>query len=427
VGSLDLPDQPDEVGRAMQADAGGMGRPTPKSRELPDPDERGRAYEAMRAHVSAETPEEALPGRVPDAGDQGSCRDDVPRSHDAWADHDRREPERQHAAVDRSGDRPELPAATDEATGQVREAGRTPSADAQAIDQENKHGGWLAGVEFRLDGEDRLKEKLGAETAEEDSPGQLPDAADQRNYWDEVPRFRDMWVDHERRWPERHSATEPDRSSDPPGTYRSNGGLKLNPEQHAETKEAIRHMREAEKPISADMQIIGRENTNGGWLEGFGHRIKGDDRLKEKVAEQVAAEPDKLCSLILRKVPDALRYTYCFEPDNYTNGYDDVKTRLENQGHEMYQSANYWTDPEYKGINTRWMSQLGQRFEVQFHTPESFHAKEYVTHKAYERLRTTQITAEERGELEDFQREVSSHIRVPDGAADIPDAKKEGF
>jgi hypothetical protein len=32
----------------------GADRPTLKPRELPDPDERGRVYEAMRAHASAE-------------------------------------------------------------------------------------------------------------------------------------------------------------------------------------------------------------------------------------------------------------------------------------------------------------------------------------------------------------------------------------
>jgi hypothetical protein len=317
VGSLDLPDQPDEARQAEHASAGGADRSTPKSGEIPDPDERGRAYEAMRAHVSAETSAETSPGRRPDGGDQ-------------------------------------------------------------------------------------------------------------RGYWDEVPRFRDMWADHERRWPERSHAAV-DRSGDPPGSYRSDGGFCLNPEQHAEASEAIRQMRKTEQAISADMQTIGKENAQGGWLEGFGHRIKGDDRLKEKIAEQVAVEPDKPCSLILRKIPDALRYTCCVEPDNYTEGYYDIKAWLENLGHEMYQGTNYWADPEYKGINTRWVTQHGQRFEVQFHTPESFHAKEYVTHKAYERLRNTQISAEERGELEDFQREVSSHIQVPDSAADIPDFKKEGF
>ena len=314
MGSLDLPDQPDQPIRETQA---GADRNAHKSRELPDPDERGRVYEATRAHVSAETPAEPSPGRRPDAGDQ-------------------------------------------------------------------------------------------------------------RSYWDEVPRFHGLWADHEGRWQEQ-AAAEPGRSDDPPGTYYTKGGLKLNPERHAETNEAIRGMRDTEPLISADMQTTGTENAYGGWLEGFDHRIKGDDRLKEKIASQVVAEPDKPSSLILEKIPDALRYTCCFDPDNYTKGYYDIKARLENLGHEMYQSINNWTNPEYKGINTRWATPRGQRFEVQFHTPESFHAKEHVTHKAYERLRNTQISAEERGKLEDFQREVSSHIRIPDGATEIPDFKKEGF
>ena len=68
----------------------------------------------------------------------------------------------------------------------------------------------------------------------------------------------------------------------------------------------------------------------------------------------------------------------------------------------------------YKGINTRWVTQEGQRFEVQFHTPESFHAKQNVTHRAYERLRNLLTSDAERGELESFQREVSSRIELPE-------------
>jgi hypothetical protein len=51
---LDLPDEPEHPERAS---VDGAGRSTPKRRELPDPDERGRTYEAMRAHASAERPE----------------------------------------------------------------------------------------------------------------------------------------------------------------------------------------------------------------------------------------------------------------------------------------------------------------------------------------------------------------------------------
>jgi len=302
VGSVDLPDQPDEPSRADRACDASTARP----REIPDPDERGRAYEATRVHVCA-------------------------------------------------------------------------------------------------------------------------DATGQGNYWDEVPEFRQMWADHERRWPERQPAAEPDRPADPAGTYRSRGGFKLNPERHAEIIGAIGRIRETEPAISAEMQAVEKENTCGGWLAGFDRRIKDDDRLKEKVAEQAAAEPDKSSSAILQKIPDALRFTCCFEPDNYVSGYYDIKARLEDAGHEMYQSKNHWADPEYKGINTRWITEQGRRFEVQFHTPESFHAKQHVTHEAYERLRSRQATDEERRELEDFQREVSSHVKTPGGAAEIPDFEKKGF
>ena len=294
---MDLPDQPDELSRVERPRDANTGRP--QMREVPDPDERGRAYEATRAYVSA-------------------------------------------------------------------------------------------------------------------------DAAEHGSYWDEAPRFRQMWADHERRWPERQPVAEPDRSADPAGTYRSRGGFELDPERHAETIGAIGRIRETEPSISADMQAVEKENACGGWLAGFDHRVKGDDRLKEKVAEQAAAEPDKSSSAILQKIPDALRFTCCFEPDNYVSGYDDIKSRLEESGHEMYQSTNYWADPEYKGINTRWITQQGQRFEVQFHTPESFHTKEILTHKAYERIRDTTTSRPELRELHAFQRELSTGTW-------IPDFKKEGF
>jgi len=60
-------------------------------------------------------------------------------------------------------------------------------------------------------------------------------------------------------------------------------------------------------------------------------------------------------------------------------------------------------------------------------TPESFHAKHYVTHLAYERIRNPNTSKAEKRELHAFQREVCSRIRVPDGATDIPNYRKEGF
>jgi hypothetical protein len=302
VGSLDRPDQPDEPGRAEQADARGPDRPTPKPRELPDPDERGRAYEAMLAHFSGKTADEASPGR-------------------------------------------------------------------------------------RTDGTER------------------------RSYWDEVPRFLEMRADLKRDWPARQRAAI-DSSADPPGSA-----------------DAVVRVREAEPGVSAYAQAIEQENKDkyGGWLGGFEHRLKGEDRLKEKIADKLQVEPSMTAAEALREIGDAMRYTFCFQPDNYTRGYYDIKERYESRGCEMYLSKNWWTNSEYKGVNTRWLTPEGHRFEVQFHTPESFHAKHHVTHTAYERIRDPATSDEERAEFRAFQREVSSWIRVPDGAADIPDYRKEGF
>ncbi len=181
MGFLDLPDRPDEPGRPEQGSTSGADRPTPKPRELPDPDERGRVYEAMRAYGSAETAKE--------------------------------------------------------------------SSDAAG---ESQHG-------------------------------KQADGAGQRGYRDELPRFTDMWADHERRWPEtrRHAA-------DLTTAHHQDDSPRPSPERQAETAEAIGRVREAEPRLSADAQAIEQENkdTYGGWLEGFDHRIKGDDRLEEKIAEQ---------------------------------------------------------------------------------------------------------------------------------------------
>ncbi len=76
-------------------------------------------------------------------------------------------------------------------------------------------------------------------------------------------------------------------------------------------------MREAEPRISADAQASEQENDHGGWLEGFDSRFKGEDRLKEKVAEKAGAEPRMSAAEVINEVADAIRYTYCFEPENY--------------------------------------------------------------------------------------------------------------
>ena len=218
-----------------------------------------------------------------------------------------------------------------------------------------------------------------------------------------------------------------DRSGDPDGSWRGDGNQYLNPEQHAQAKEVIADVQQAERNLTDDMKATARENNCGGWLAGLEHRLKGEERFKEKIAEKIEHEPGKTPARVMEQISDAIRYTFCFESADYSNGYRDVVDRLSALGCQMIYSKNHWRDdPEYKGINTRWVTPEGQRYEVQFHTAESFHAKEQITHQAYERLRNPLTSDEERQELRAFQREVCTWIPGPDGVADIENHRREG-
>ncbi len=91
----------------------------------------------------------------------------------------------------------------------------------------------------------------------------------------------------------------------------------------------------------------------------------------------------------------------------------------------MVYRKNHWlSDPQYKGINTRWLAPGGGRFELQFHTPESFDAKENRTHRSYERLRSALTTWPERRELNRYERLVSATVPRPEQVERIPDQQE---
>ena len=98
---------------------------------------------------------------------------------------------------------------------------------------------------------------------------------------------------------------------------------------------------------------------------------------------------------------------------------------MEERGFKIYKLKNYWSDDQYKGINSQWVRpDSGQRFEVQFHTRISFEAKQ-ITHGAYERLRTHEADPLEELVLEAFQRKVTAAVPIPSGVTEISDWEGE--
>jgi len=153
--------------------------------------------------------------------------------------------------------------------------------------------------------------------------------------------------------------------------------------------------------------------------------LKGRDRIKEKVAKNMA-EKGLTSEDALSRVPDTIRFTFQYDEARYTQGVREDIVRMKEHGLKLDISKNSWLSDQYKGINSQWIEpDTGQRFEVQFHTRISFEAKQ-ITHPAYERLRTKQADAFEELVLEAFQKKVTAEVPVPPGANDIPDYPERG-
>jgi hypothetical protein len=244
-------------------------------------------------------------------------------------------------------------------------------------------------------------------------------AADRAAWAEALPQLRAAWEDHKERYPERMRATP---HTAPDGSWAS-GDRRLDPEQNTETSkahadladEAGRHILPALRRIEAadpDRQLAGLE-----------HMVKGEDRLKEKLADVMLVERHLTIRQALDKVPDAVRFTLTYSAERYTEGVLADVDRLKAEGFEPIKLKNVWHADQYKGINSQWLrSETGTRFEMQFHTPESLDAKE-LTHEAYERLRRpeAETSQSERDKLEHFQLQVNTLIATPPSAETIKD------
>jgi hypothetical protein len=239
-----------------------------------------------------------------------------------------------------------------------------------------------------------------------------------RDAWAEaLPGLRAAWEEHEQRFPER-SRSAP--SSEADGGWVGDGDRRLTPEQNTDASKACEDIRtEGREVILPAMERVEAADP-GRRLAGLEHMFKGEDRLKEKIADEMTAKPELTVSKAVDTVVDAVRFTFTYSRQRYAEGTLADVERVKAEGFELVKLKNLWTDDQYKGINSQWRRpETGLRFEVQFHTPESLVAKE-LTHKAYERIRSTD-SPEERREMKAYQRQVNALLVTPPGTAEIKD------
>jgi hypothetical protein len=213
------------------------------------------------------------------------------------------------------------------------------------------------------------------------------------------------------------------------GSWRGKGGRTLDAVRNAEIDVGYARIREVGENVivPAILRVAAEDPTRA--LAGFGRRIKGEDRLKEKVADEMRSTPGITSAQALGAIADVVRFTFTYGENAYTAGARKDVERLEAAGFTQVERRNTWSSEQYKGINTRWREpESGVIFEVQFHTQASLEAKE-LTHAAYERIRSaddeTTETMLEAAELKEFQRQVNDKVPIPRGAIEYENYRPE--
>ena len=155
------------------------------------------------------------------------------------------------------------------------------------------------------------------------------------------------------------------------------------------------------------------------------YALKDPDRFKEKLARLIERYPGTDPSELAASIPDGIRYTIIFDFDYYTEGVAAGHARLTEAGYEGIETKPSWDSDQYKGVNSQWRETSSDvRFEVQFHTEESWDAKQ-KTHEAYERIQEPGTSVEEIERLRAYQRQICGEVRVPPGALEIEPYNKE--
>jgi hypothetical protein len=213
------------------------------------------------------------------------------------------------------------------------------------------------------------------------------------------------------------------------GSWRGKGGRALDAARNAEIDLGYARIREVGENVivPAILRVAAEDPTRT--LAGFDRRIKSEDRLKEKVADEMRSTPGIAPLQALASIADVVRFTFTYEENAYTTGVRKDVERLEVAGFTQVERRNTWSSEQYKGINTRWREPIsGVIFEVQFHTQASLEAKE-LTHGAYERIRSIDDEAaesvREATELKRFQRQVNGRVPVPPGVMEYEDFRPE--
>jgi hypothetical protein len=174
---------------------------------------------------------------------------------------------------------------------------------------------------------------------------------------------------------------------------------------------------EAHEPtISRDL-INSAERANGK-MYGLDFRMKQPTSLAAKIgADTKEAQGRITFKDAANGVKDAVRYTVILDEDNFTKGYNAIRSDLESKGYKESRAKNFYQmykdgESSQKAIQCVYETKDGYVFEFQYHTDNSQGAKE-VNHPYYEEFRNKGTSDSRKAQLNKLMKNTGTQVKDP--------------
>ena len=177
----------------------------------------------------------------------------------------------------------------------------------------------------------------------------------------------------------------------------------------------------ANGPLESRLKYLA--DVNNGSMIGLEFKIKPKSSLVRKMTKM--NYPGMSLEELKDKQYDVLRYTMLLPIDRYVAAVNKVMSELKDlEQCTEYEVKNYWGCMTYRGINTIFVTKEGLKFELQFHTPESFDQKQNKTHILYEALRKETNAVKQHLFFLDMM-SMWDNVNSPDGVESIGTSKRQ--
>ena len=170
-----------------------------------------------------------------------------------------------------------------------------------------------------------------------------------------------------------------------------------------------------EPTITKNMKEIA--STTNTKLVGLEYRLKSKESYLRKINTKTKNSFDiQIINDAIDDTKDVIRYTFQAESKQLVDKYFEINEKLVDKGYRTLKVKNYWLDKgnPYNGVNCNYKDKRGIKFEIQYHTEDSFNLKNGLLHELYEKQRVLEVGSKEYVELKKEMEKLSSKLEVPE-------------